>query len=1174
MNDKPGACAHENSSESCGFVHLHVHSEYSVLDGASKIADLIEKAKENKMKAVALTDHGAMFGAVEFYEAAVENGIKPIIGCELYLAHGPRFEKQGRGASAYHQLMLCENNTGYHNLCRLSSLGYLEGYHYKPRVDMELLAKYRDGLIATSSCLAGEIPQALMDGNMDHADESVRRFIEIFGKDNFLMELQDHGIDEQRKINPLIMELAEKHGLVVIASNDSHYTNKEDAEAHDVLLAIQTGASLEDPDRFRFQGESFYFCTADEMRAKFPDQPEAIANTERIADRCNVELALDQHLIPEYTTPNGEGKYEYLHQLVMDGLNERYDNDPGPELIERVEYELGVIQEMGFVDYFLVVWDLINYARTEGIPVGPGRGSGAGSLVAYALKITNIDPIKYKLLFERFLNPERVSMPDFDIDFCYERRGEMITYTIKKYGADNVSQIITFGRMLAKNVVRNVGRVMGLEYADVDRIAKLIPEGPKVSLQKAMDEEPALGELIQSRSEYKQLWEYATRLEGTIGNCGTHAAGVIICDQPLWDHVPLFKAPSSEFPATQFEMSRAEQVGLLKMDYLGLRTLTVVHKAAEFVKENRGVDIDVDNLETNDPAAYALLRSGKTTGVFQLESSGMRELAKRIGLESLEEICALVALYRPGPMQFIDDYINNKFHPEQITYDHPLLEEILEETYGIAVYQEQVMQTVQAIAGFSLGQADIVRRAMGKKKADLLAQQKAQFVEGANKKHGIDAKLADLLWEKIETFAGYGFNKSHSMAYAFVAYQTAYLKANYPVEYMAALLTSESGNLDKVALYVEECRQLGIDVLPPDVNHSHDAFTVEGDAIRFGMGAVKNVGQAPIKAIVEERTANGPFEDIFDFCSRIDGRAVNRRVMESLNKAGAFGSTGWSRAQIDGVLDMALSEGQLRAREKAAGQESLFDLFEDKDSSGTVHEKPDIPEWPESELLAAEKEMLGLYVSSHPLAKHAEVLDTFSTVKAGEYDDLPDGEPVILGGMVTNAKRYVPTKGRNKGKPMAFVALDTLAGPCEVTVFSDVYESREPHLGPDSVVMVPAVVSRRNNEAGLVARDIIPIESAERVLTSSLYIDVSQMKKDRLMELARLLGAQPGDCEVFLVCETGDGHEVTIKASESCKVAVTDDLREKVEAMTGPGTLRYGGGALGNQTSAPRSTAA
>ena len=698
---------------SAGFAHLHCHTEYSVLDGATKIHELLDRCREFKMKSCAITDHGTIFGAVEFYQEAKKAGVKPIIGCELYVAKNGMQDRSSRSGGFNHFLVLCENNEGYHNLCKLSSLGFLEGFYYKPRVDDAVLAKYSAGLIATSSCLAGQVPQHILNDNLDAANETIKKYVEIFGKDRFLIELMDHGMPEQKKVNPFLAEMAEHHGLTMIATNDCHYLNKEDAEPHEALLCIQTNGMLDDETHFKFPTDQVYVRSPDEMRELFAQWPEAVSNTEKIAERCNVEIPLGQHLIPEFVPPEGIEKIPYLEQLVFEGLKERYGDSPPEEFIDRCRFELGVIEQMGFVDYFLVVWDLINYARHKDIPVGPGRGSGAGSIVAYALKITNIDPMRYHLLFERFLNPERVSMPDFDIDFCYVRREEMIEYTREKYGEENVSQIITFGRMLAKQVIRNVARVMGMPYAEADRIAKLIPDELKITLKAAYDREPVLKELVDTDPQVQRLWKLASRLEGTIGNCGTHAAGVVICDKPLTDYVALYKASGTENVATQVEMKSVEEVGLLKMDFLGLRTLTVVHDSTRLIKQTRGVDIDIDNLEPDDPATYALLRSGKTTGVFQLESSGMRDLAKRIGLQSLEEVCALVALFRPGPMQFIDTYIKHKHKPATIKYDHPLLEPILKETYGIAVYQEQVMEIVQAAAGFTLGQADILRREMG-----------------------------------------------------------------------------------------------------------------------------------------------------------------------------------------------------------------------------------------------------------------------------------------------------------------------------------------------------------------------------------------------------------------------------------------------------------------------------
>jgi len=1141
-----------------GFCHLHLHTEYSVLDGAIKIPELLERCQEYDMGACAITDHGAMFGVIDFYLAAKASGIKPIIGAELYLAPGHRTDRSAKNqATAYtHLLLLCKDEAGYRNLCKLSSIGYLEGFHYKPRIDLESLKRHAQGLISSTGCLGGEVPQLLLREEPAKAEEAMKRYLEIFGPENFFVELQDHGMPEQRRINPQLIEMARRYGLLLVATNDCHYLNKDDADAHDALLCIQTNKTLDQENRFRFQTKEFHFRSPKEMREVFAEWPEAVTNTEKVASLCNLEIPLHKHLIPQYAPPPGKTKQAFLHELVMEGLRDRYDGKPSPKHIERAEYELSVIEQMGFVDYFLVVWDLIKQARGKGIPVGPGRGSGAGSLVAYALTITNIDPIRYNLLFERFLNPERVSMPDFDLDFCYNRRSELIEYVREKYGYENVSQIITFGRMLAKQAIRNVGRVMGMSYGDVDRIAKLVPDELKITLESAAEKEPELKELVKSDPQIGKLWNLACRLEGSIGTLSTHAAGVIICDEPLTDHVPLFQASGSDIVATQFEMKTAEEVGLLKMDFLGLRTLTVVHDTVRFIAENRGIQIDIDALEPDDAQTYELLRSGRTTGVFQLESSGMRDLSKRIGLESLEEICALVALYRPGPMQLKDQYIESKHNPSKLVYDHPLLEPILKETYGVALYQEQVMQIVQAVAGFSLGQADILRRAMGKKKADLMEQQRERFAEGA-RKNGIDKDTADTLFQKIEQFAGYGFNKSHSMAYAFVAYQTAFLKANYPVEFMAALLTSESGNLEKVAQYVEECRRMGIEILPPDVNYSGYGFHVEGSAIRFGMGTVKNIGRDPVEAIQREREEQGPYKDIFDFCARLDSRVLNRRIIESLNRAGAFESTGWNRRQVEEVLEAALSEGQISQRERASGQTSLLELMAGDNAEPITRQKPELEEWPENHLLALEKEMLGLYVSSHPLARHAALLERYSTVSAADLSSLAEGQEVCLGGLISNVKTHLTQRGRK----MAFVTLETLESPCEMVVFSDLYEAKAELLVPDMIVMVKAKVNYRNDEPTLLAEDIVPIDETENRFTQTVHIRLNTVGLDEalLTRLAEILDAQPGHCDVYLHCVTPNHDEITVHATPSCVVSPSAQLQREVEAILGEGCLWYAG---------------
>ncbi len=1140
---------------SAGFTHLHCHTEYSVLDGQCRIKEILEKCREFDMKSCAITDHGVLFGALEFYKTAKKMGVKPIIGCELYVAKAGRHDRTHRGEENYtHFLTLCENETGYFNLCKLSSLGFLEGFYYRPRVDDELIAKYSEGLIATTSCLAGEVPQLILAGKMDQANAALLKYVEIFGKDNFLVELMDHGIEEQRRINPILAEMAEKHGLTLIATNDVHYVNKDDNEAHDALLCIQTNAKIEDENRFRFPTDQVYFRSPNEMRELFAEWPEAVSNTDKIAERCNLDLKLGQHLIPHYEPPAGMDKLDFMRERVMEGLKDRFGKKPAKELIERAEFEMSVIHQMGFTDYFLVVWDLIAYARENGIPVGPGRGSGAGSLVAYCLKITNIDPIRYNLLFERFLNPERVSMPDFDIDFCYVRREEMIDYARRKYGRDNVCQIVTFGRMLARNVVRNVGRVMNMPYADVDPIAKLIPEELGIKLDDAYEKEPRLKELVNTNPQIGKLWKFAKRLEGTIGNCGTHAAGVVICDSPVMDHVALYQAAGTTTVATQVEMKGCEEIGLLKMDFLGLRTLTVVHETVRLVREYRGVEIDIDAIEPNDEKAYELLRSGKTTGVFQLESPGMRDLAKRIGLQSLEEVCALVALYRPGPMEFIDTYIQGKFEPDSVKYDHPLLEPILRETYGIAVYQEQVMQIVQAVAGFTLGQADILRRAMGKKIKELMAEQRDKFVKGCKTANNIGEKLASELFDKIETFAGYGFNKSHSMAYAFVAYQTAFLKANYPAEFMAALLTSESGNLDKVARYVDECNRMDLAVLPPDINRSERNFTVDGKTILYGLFSVKNVGELPAQSIVAERKEKGPYKDIFDFCARLDSKTLNRRVVESLNKAGAFESTGWTRAQVEGAIDAALGGAVAAQRERDAGQSSLFELLGDS-AQAAEHTKPKVREWTEHETLQAEKEMLGLFVSNHPLQQWSDMLAHHTTPGLTELAGRKEGEEVVLGGLLSQVKYHLTAKGSK----MAFVTIDTTDGPVEATVFSDVFERFESLLQKDTVLVMPAHVNYRKEVPGLIIDDVIPADQATARLTQAVHIRMNTLglQPTLVEELARVLGRYPGNCDVYLHCKLPDEREVTVHASAACLVEPSHRLVQEIEDLFGECALWY-----------------
>ncbi len=1145
---------------STDFVHLHLHSHFSLLDGLTKPEELVKRCAQYDMPACAVTDHGTVFGLLEFCQEAKKKGIKPILGCEVYVAPTNRFDKSAKSGkeASNHLLLLCENEQGYHNLCKLSTQAHLEGWHYKPRVDIALLEEHHEGLIAATACLNGRVPRMLLAGQPEEAEKTLDQYIGIFGPDNVCVEMMNHGMPEENQVNPLLYDLAQKRKVPVIATNDSHYLDRSDSEAHDILLCLQTKKTLQDADRMRLPNDEFYFRNAAEMKGCFARWPEAVTNTVLIAERCNATVPTGLKLIPSYPVPDGQDKEAYLRERVYEGLQKRYGTPLPSAAVERVEYELGVIISMGFVDYFLVVWDLVHYARQSGIPVGPGRGSGAGCLVAYALGITNLDPLRYKLLFERFLNPERVSMPDIDIDFCMNRREELLEYSRKKYGADCVSQIVTFGRMMAKNVVRSVARVMDMPIAEANRIAALIPNILNVTLDKAYKSEAELQQLIAQDKQIAHLWKMALRLEGTIYSYGKHAAGVVLCDHPLTDHIALFKPAGADTVTTQVEMKGVEKIGLLKMDILGLRTLTMLNEAVRLINKHQGVALDMDNLDLEDEKTYALLRSGDTAGVFQLESAGMRDVAKRIGLENIEEINALVALYRPGPMEYIDTYIENKRNPEAIVYNPPMLKPILRETYGVSVYQEQVMQIVQVCGGFSLGRADIVRRAMSKKNDDLLNAQKPDFLAGCAA-NGIDAALGEDLWARIEMFSGYGFNKSHSMAYAIIAYQTAYLKAHYPVEFMCALLISESGDLKKTALYVEECNRLGINVLAPDINHSEVLFTVEDQAIRFGLSAIKNLGEVPCNAIVADREKNGPYQDIFDFCTRISGQNVNARVIESLNKAGAFGSTGWNRRQVCEVIVQAIQLGLSLQKEREAGQTSLFEMEGADDVFDTSQVRPDLPEWPEEELLAYEKEMLGLYVTGHPLRRHAVLIRRMSTLDLGSFEERTDGEIVNVCGLITEHKKIYS----RKNEPMAFLTLETLQGPCEATVFPKLYAETKDLLVADGIIACKATVNIREDKHTLIAEGIFPINEAEKALGTAVHVRLKpeQQNPETAHALAVLLGGARGDCDVYVHCLNASYGEIILHATSACMVRPSPELQDQVEALLGEGAYFISAGA-------------
>lgn len=1093
------------------FVHLHNHTEYSLLDGASRIKKLVHRAKELDMPAVAITDHGVMYGVIDFYKEAKKAGIKPIIGCEVYVAPRTRFDKEHRkDDSPYHLVLLAQNQEGYKNLSRLVSQAFLEGFYYKPRVDKELLKKYSEGLIALSACLAGEIPQLIMQGNTSKAKELALEYKEIFGEENFYLELQQHGIEEQAAVNREVIKIARELGIPLVASNDIHYVTKEEAVAQDVLLCIQTGKVRDEENRMKFPTEEFYLKSYDEMELLFAEYPEALSNTLLIADRCSVDFEFDNMYLPYYQVPDGYTLDTYLQELCIQGIEKKYEIVT-EEVTERLQYELDVIKKMGYSGYFLIVWDLVNFAKSENILVGPGRGSAAGSLVAYALGITNIDPLRYDLLFERFLNPERVSMPDIDIDFCFERRGEVIDYLVRKYGEDKVSQIITFGTMAAKGAVRDVGRVLNFPYAEVDKVAKLIPGDLGITINKALETSVELRQAYEQDEQINELVDLARELEGMPRHASTHAAGVVISRDKLIEHLPVQKTTDGAV-TTQFAKETVEEIGLLKMDILGLRTLTVIRDALENIKRSKGTVLDINNIPLDDIKTFDMLVLGEGTGVFQLESSGMKNILKNLKPERFEDIIALVALYRPGPLGsgMVEDFINRK-HGKTITdYLHPDLESILNETYGVILYQEQVMKIASVLAGFSLGQADMLRRAMGKKKPEVIAGQRKSFMDGAIE-HGVSSEIAQQIFDLIEYFAGYGFNKSHSAAYALVAYQTAYLKANYPVEYIAALLTSIMDNMDRVPVYIEECRRMGIEILPPDINESLVDFTVVDNKIRFGLAAVKNVGRSAIESIIVARNEEGKFLSLLDFCERVP---VNRRVLESLIRCGALDSLDHKRSQMLAMMETCLEMGNKRMQEKASGQISLFDFgVGDNNPSLTDIEMPDLPEFPSRELLAMEKEMIGFYVSGHPLTSYREILVQKTSHSIDAMLGLRDGEVVRLGGIIT-AVRHVITR---KGDAMAQFIIEDLTGTVSCIAFPRSFEKFREFIKTDQVVLIEGRMNNQEDEIKVFCETFkLPNDEEEKVI-GKLYIRLENSTDYSVLEqVQKTLKNYHGDVPVYI----------------------------------------------------------
>jgi DNA polymerase-3 subunit alpha len=1140
------------------FVHLHVHSQYSLLDGACHLDKLVNRAHELKMPALAVTDHGNLFGAIEFYQLASRKGVKPIIGIETYMAPGSRFDRTAPGQGGdpfYHLTLLAKNYQGYKNLITLSTAGFLEGFYYKPRIDKELLAKHSEGLIALSGCLKGEIARLLNQGQERQAKEAATQWRDIFGGNRYFLEIQDQGLPEQRVVNKALVKLSEELNIPLVATNDVHYIKREDARAHEVLLCIQTGKTLADSDRMKFSTDGFYFTTPEEMHQHFAEIPQAISNSMAIAERCNLELDFNKKHLPDYVVPPGYNLDSYLKTVAQKGLENRYAHI-NPDIQKRLDEELKIIEGMGYAAYFLIVWDFIQFAKEHGIPVGPGRGSAAGSLVAYALSITDIDSLKYGLLFERFLNPERVTLPDIDIDFCYERRGEVIDYVRKKYGEDHVAHIITFGKMLAKAVIRDVGRALGMPYAEVDKIAKMVPFAPKMTLGTAMNQNPMLRAAYEQRPEVKELIEIATTLEGLTRHASTHAAGIVISPGSLSEYIPLYKGTTDDI-TTQYEMKSLEATGLLKMDLLGLRTLTVLQDALQMLRENKGININLSELPMDDSEVYDLLGEGRTKGIFQLESSGMRDLLRKLKPRAFEDIIALVALYRPGPMEMIPDYTERKQGRKAIEYDHPLMESILKETYGVMVYQEQVMQIASILGGFSLGEADLLRRAMGKKDEALMNKQKTKFIEGAKKLHKIPSKKAEKIFDLMAQFAGYGFNKSHAAAYALIAYQTAYLKGHFPVEFMAALLSSEMENTDKIVKYIEECREEGIKVLPPDVTESYSRFRVVGDNIRFGLAAVKNVGVAAIQSLLAAREAQGSFRSLYDFCQRVDIRLINKRVVESLIKCGAFDSLGVKRSQLLSVLDRAMEAATQTQRDRMTGQVSLFGT----PGGGTAlikEEYPEIEEWEENMLLAAEKETLGFYVTSHPLACFADVIKEYATHSTDELEEVADGSTVSLGGIVNEIKETV-TKNDER---MAFLTVEDLVGTVEAIVFPDVYRRSLPFLSKEKAVLITGKVDQVETGKGkpkILAQKITPLDEVAERLTKNVHIWVKTLglSSQNLLDLRRQLQNHPGDCKVYLHLQNHRDEETVILVGESYSVSPDDVLKSSVESLLGEGSISF-----------------
>ena len=1178
------------------FVHLHLHTEYSLLDSACRLNRLMAKAKELEFPAMAMTDHGNMHGAIDFYQSARKNGIKPIIGCEVYVAPGSRLEKKSSkgGKEVYnHLVLLAQNQEGYQNLVRLVSLGFLDGYYYKPRIDKDILAEYSRGIIALSGCLASEICQKIIHENLDQARESIDWFKQTFGKENFYLELQNHGIREQQIVNRHLIEWSKEFDLKMVATNDVHYVEKAHSSAHDALICIGSQSLLSDERRMRYVEEQFYLRTAEEMAALFHEMPDAVTNTLEVAEKCNLEIELDTLHYPVFDAPEGKTREFYLRELLCEGLAKRYKikasatsewvdyisledarllpkfelpegfahdlafddfNHPATQsalkiLDDRLRKEMKIIEDMGFVSYFLIVGDFVQYGRRNGIAC-VARGSAAGSLVTYLLEISNVDPIHYNLLFERFLNPERVNPPDIDIDFADDRRQDVIEYTRRKYGEDSVAQIITFGTMGAKSVIRDVGRVMGLGYGDVDRLAKMVPNDLKISLEKALAQSPDLKAAYENERTTRELIDTARVLEDCSRNTSVHAAAVVIGDQPLVNVLPLKKDEEGTI-VTQYPMNPVGDLGLLKMDFLGLKTLTVIRNSCEMIEKGKGIAIDIENIPLTDEKTYDLLNRGNTVGVFQLESSGMRDLCRKFKINSIEHITALISLYRPGPMDLIPDFIRRRHGEVKVTYPHERLRDVCEETYGIMIYQEQVMQAAQVLAGYSLGGADLLRRAMGKKKVEEMQKHRAKFVEGCRELNNIPAKLANEIFDLLEKFAGYGFNKSHAAAYAFVAYQTAYLKANYPCEFLSAMLTNDMNDTSKLAILIDEAKIFGIKVLPPHVNESQMYFAParKGTVIRFGLAAIKGLGEGPVEAILKARTEGGPFKDIFELCERIDGRAMNRRVLESLIKSGACDSFGDSRSTLLSVIEMALSRASSIQQDKARGQGSLFDMMDEPDDV-SIPKYEILPEWPRKQILKEEKELMGFYVSGHPFEDYEDIASQFSVHRLQELSSLPGKSMTRICALVNSVQKGISKKS---GKAYAMVQLEDRDASCSMLLVNENYEKYADMLEEDQAFFVVGEVNNDDDKPKIFPTEVMTVDQGRRKWSHQIFVRIrSEAVRPGMLESIRSAAvAQRGGCPLMLMIQTDESTAVFIETHEKFMVTSSLDFQRTVNEILG-----------------------